>query len=221
MTSDELLNVLKQVGACVAETFGPTCEVVIHDLQTREIVAIENGQVTGRKVGDKLAERVYDYLLSSNHQGERMSGYPSRTTDKGKLLKCSTLVISNDKGEPVATFCLNIEIEQLIKARDIIDSILGTKPLNSQNDNNEEMASVLVHARKIIGEVIQKVGKPLPLASKEGKIDIIRELDAQGVFMVRDVIPSICDVLGISQATLYNYLREVRCESDELVLNTK
>ena len=221
MTSDELLQVLKQVGACVAETLGPTCEVVVHDLQTREIVAIENGQVTGRKVGDKLAEKVYDFLISSNSQGEKMAGYPSRTTDKGKLLKCSTLVLSNDAGEAVATFCLNIEIEQLIKARDIIDSILGTKPLNSKNETSDEMANVVVHARKIIGEVIQKVGKPLPIASKEGKIDIVRELDAQGVFMVRDVIPSICDLLGISQATLYNYLREARCETDEMVLNEK
>ena len=40
----------------IASKFGPNCEVVVHDLATndpeRSIVAIENGHVTGRKVGD-------------------------------------------------------------------------------------------------------------------------------------------------------------------------
>ena len=50
------LSVLKQVAAALAAQFGSNCEVVVHDLESQDpahsIVHIENGHVTGRKVGD-------------------------------------------------------------------------------------------------------------------------------------------------------------------------
>jgi len=209
-----ILDTLKAVAACVAETFGPTCEVVIHDLKSREIVAIENGHVTGRKKGDRLSEEVYDYLVASAKAAKKMTGYASRTHGKGNFLKCSTLLVSDEQGEPVAAFCLNIDIEQLKRARDALDTLLATTPLvNIKNGGDDEKPSVTDYTRKIIAEVIQKVGKPIPPASKEGKLQVVRELDAHGVFLVRDVVPAVCEILGISQATLYNYLREVRCEN--------
>ena len=50
------LQFLLTLAKGIASQFGPNCEVVVHDLATndpeRSIVAIENGHVTGRKVGD-------------------------------------------------------------------------------------------------------------------------------------------------------------------------
>lgn len=48
------LNVLLPVVRCIAAQFGNQCEVVLHDLSQgyeSTIVAIENGHITGRKVG--------------------------------------------------------------------------------------------------------------------------------------------------------------------------
>ena len=51
-----------EIGFCIslakgiARQFGPNCEVVVHDLGTEElensIVAIENGHISGRRIGD-------------------------------------------------------------------------------------------------------------------------------------------------------------------------
>ena len=50
------LEMLKQLAGALAAQFGPNCEVVIHDLAAQNaehpIVHIENGHVSGRKVGD-------------------------------------------------------------------------------------------------------------------------------------------------------------------------
>lgn len=50
------LETLKQIAAGVAAQFGSNCEVVIHDVSGNRpdhtIVHIENGHVSGRKVGD-------------------------------------------------------------------------------------------------------------------------------------------------------------------------
>ena len=46
----------KRLAHGLALQFGPNCEVVVHDLETEDvdhsIVVIENGHVSGRKLGD-------------------------------------------------------------------------------------------------------------------------------------------------------------------------
>ena len=50
------LESLKQIAAGIAAQFGDKCEVVIHDVASSHpehtIVHIENGHVSGRKIGD-------------------------------------------------------------------------------------------------------------------------------------------------------------------------
>ncbi len=49
------LNLLSDIAKCIAMQFGENCEVVLHDLTlpyNKTIVAIWNGHVTGRKIGD-------------------------------------------------------------------------------------------------------------------------------------------------------------------------
>ena len=51
----ENFKVLSEICECIARQFGEDCEVVLHDLTKsydNTIVAIWNGHVTGRKVGD-------------------------------------------------------------------------------------------------------------------------------------------------------------------------
>ena len=54
------------------------------------------------------------------------------------------------------------------------------------------------------------------LDTKEGKINLLRDLKRQGIFDVRATTPYICKALSISQTTLYNYLREIRDDEDDL-----
>ena len=55
------LTVLEQIAQDIAAEFGNDCEVVIHDLKTKEpehsIIYIVNGHVTGRNVGDENSRR--------------------------------------------------------------------------------------------------------------------------------------------------------------------
>ena len=53
---DTKLDLLKQIANGMTKQFGPDCEIVIHDLTQNNldnsIVYIENGHVSGRRVGD-------------------------------------------------------------------------------------------------------------------------------------------------------------------------
>ena len=66
MLDDAVLNFLRHLAKGLADQFGPNCEVVIHDLsdnyKENSIVAIENGHVSNRKVGDGPSLAVLDAL---------------------------------------------------------------------------------------------------------------------------------------------------------------
>jgi predicted transcriptional regulator YheO len=57
----------------LAEMFGPDCEVVLHDISQlpHSIVAIENGHVTGRSVGDVPTDVMLRSLRRAAEAGRR------------------------------------------------------------------------------------------------------------------------------------------------------
>ena len=99
------LETLKQIAAGVAAQFGSNCEVVIHDVSGNRpdhtIVHIENGHVSGRKVGDGASQVVLDQLARQDEQPKDHLCYLTRTPD-GKILKSSSLYIRNSRGGVVA-----------------------------------------------------------------------------------------------------------------------
>ena len=66
MIGEKELERLKQLAKGLAAQFGSSCEVVIHEVSERSaessILAIENGHVTGRKVGDGPSHVVLEQL---------------------------------------------------------------------------------------------------------------------------------------------------------------
>ena len=84
------LESLKQIAAGIAAQFGDKCEVVIHDVSgshpEHTIVHIENGHVSGRKVGDGASKVVMEQLEHQNDQPQDHLCYLTRTPD-GKILQ--------------------------------------------------------------------------------------------------------------------------------------
>jgi predicted transcriptional regulator YheO len=64
---DPLVKSLIPIVKAISATFGKNCEVVLHDFSglQHSIILIENGHVTGRKVGDPIT----DFALASLKEG--------------------------------------------------------------------------------------------------------------------------------------------------------
>lgn len=95
------LELLKQIAHALAIQFGESCEVVIHDLgqtSNHSIVYIENGHLTGRKIGDAPSQVVLDALHNSWRIQSDQLAYLTKT-DTGRIFKSSTVYIRGDNGE--------------------------------------------------------------------------------------------------------------------------
>ena len=206
------LDFYKRLAHALALQFGSGCEVVVHDLEAADpshsIVAIENGHVTGRKLGDGPSHVVLEALHAGEERLEDRLAYLTKTAD-GKILKSSTVFIRDDHGRTVGIFAVNYDITILRAMGDTIAEVVGTGP-SAPREPEPIVRSVADLLDDLIEQSVQLVGTPVALMTKEEKVRAIRYLNDTGAFLITKSGPKVCKYFGISKYTLYNYLDEAR-----------
>ena len=200
----------------IARQFGPQCEVVVHDLQTAEpehsIVAIENGHVSGRRVGDGPSHVVWEALKADPEKLEDRLAYLTRT-EGGKILKSSTVFLRDDEGKVSGIFAINYDIT-LMKAME--DNLHAFTAIDAPA---QEPETITHNVNDLLEELIKQsatiVGKPVALMTKEDKVKAIRFLNESGAFLITKAGQRVCNFFGISKYTLYSYIDESKGEKDK------
>ena len=104
--------------------------MVIHDVGAKHpehsIVAIENGHVTGRKVGDGASHVVLEQVRQADAQPSDHLSYLTKTPD-GKILKSSTMYIRGRSGKVAAILGINYDISSLLMVEDAVHELIDTK----------------------------------------------------------------------------------------------
>lgn len=203
---EERMDFLRKIVHGLGQMLGPDCEVVLHDLSSPEssIVAIENGHVTDRKIGDpstNLGLPIFKHPIGEYDQ------FNYRTqTRSGKTLKSSSLYFKDDEGRVFAALCLNWDISVLLAAANVLKDLAAT-----QEAVDETFASDINDViSKILDDTLASVNKPIATMDKEDKLKIIQTLDEKGVFTVKRSVDRVAALLGISRVTVYGYLNEVQ-----------
>lgn len=208
MLSEQEMQTLKQLARGVAEQFGSNCEVVIHEITEKSafnsIAAIENGHVTGRKIGDGPSHVVLEQLGKAQDNPSDHTCYLTRTPD-GKILKSSSIYIRDDKGAVSAIFCINFDISALT----MFDQALGDliSPRDTQQKEPERITlNVTDLLEDLIRQSVELVGKPVALMNKDDKVKAIQFLNRNGALLITKSGDKIAKYFGISKYTLYSYL---------------
>lgn len=206
------LDFYRRLAKALALQFGSGCEVVIHDLETSDpahsIVAIENGHVTGRKIGDGSSHVVLEALHAHGEALEDRLAYLTKTSD-GKVLKSSTIFIRNESNDVVGILGINFDITLLRALEGTIDDLLNS-PSSQQIEPEPIVRNVADLLDDLIDQSVKLVGTPVSIMSKDEKVRAIRYLDETGAFLITKAGPKICKYFGISKYTLYSYLDEAR-----------
>ena len=84
--NEQLKATLCSLAHAIAVHYGKSCEVAIHDLTVENaadssIIYIENGEVTGRRVGDGASAVVLEELSQAEQNREDRIGYFTKTSD--------------------------------------------------------------------------------------------------------------------------------------------
>lgn len=199
--------VLQRTATALQRLLTPFCEVVVHDFRDFEhsIIHIE-GNVTNRKVGDAAT----DLLLTKASLGDTDEDLYNYLTSLpgGRLMKSCTVFLRDETGKAYGAFCINFDISAFANMRKVLGDFLATEEKvdvseNFANDIEETIQAVLT-------ETLYELGQQLPLMSREEKVGLVGRLADKGIFQVKKAVPIVADQLGLSRATVYNYLRDAR-----------
>jgi predicted transcriptional regulator YheO len=209
------LETLESIIKGIAVQFGEKCEVVLHDLSgdyEKTIVAIENGYITGRKVGDCGSNLGLEVLMGTEKNGDRYN-YITQLKE-GTILRSSSIYLKDDDGKTIGAICINMDISDLIMAEKAIQSTI-------LNKTDPEIEEVFVRdVNELLSYLIQQcqkqIGKPVIHMSKEDKMKVVEFLDKKGAFLITKSGDKVCRYLDISKFTLYNYLDEIHSNNTRL-----
>ncbi|WP_409342740.1 transcriptional regulator [Paenibacillus sp. MBLB4367] len=191
----------------IAAQFGDNCEVVLHDLKRpyeSTIIAIENGHITGRKVGDPGTNLGLEILNGSVQDGNRFN-YITQTKT-GRILRSSSLYMKDSKGQTIGSLCVNYDITDLMMAERTLQSLTANGLQSEVKESFVTNVNDLLDA--LVQETQEHIGRPVAAMTKDDKVKFIQLLDEKGAFLIKKAGEKICGYLNISKYTLYSYLEE-------------
>lgn len=205
----------------LAEVLGPTAEVVLHDLrrQGHSMVAIRNGELTGRRAGDATAtEAALRMARRAEERGEPYAANYFGQPAGDKILRSSTYFIRDEKRNVVGILGVNVDLTQLMAARQTVDRLLGLEKSGgvpavpfvgeSRGPRRDEADRNVEHMVYSVLERVLSACKAAPsrLTARE-KREVVEELNARGVFLLKGVVTEVARRLSVSEQTVYRYLK--------------
>lgn len=206
MTEDELLlREAEKIVTAVGRMFPGLCEVVLHDLRDPEhsIRAIENNE-SGRSVGDPATELGIARVQDPGYP-DVVQNYPNTFPD-GRPAKSTSIGIRNSEGEYVAAICLNLDVSLFATVARSLHELVRTEE-REQSVTETLRARTSAELRSLAQEFAAERGRaPHALDSAE-KRKMVRFLRDEGFLDVKNAVRTLTGILGVSRATVYNYLK--------------
>ncbi len=204
MNREEAFEFLDRTAKGIAETFGSSCETLVHDMSipSHPILAIYNGHVSGRTVGSTMDILGNDTQLSEEGlKTDFVNLYA--TTPSGQQIKSSTFhMIGEDYNLALG---INFDYSSLVYANRILVDLMSA---------DADLKSAMWHSGdnrlgEVFDECLAAVGKPVSALNKVDRMKIIALLDQKEAFSFRKSVPFVSQRLGVSRYTVYKYLSEL------------
>lgn len=193
------LNLHKPVAEAIALLLSPHVEVIIHDYSTKCIGAIFNN-LSKRKIGDES-------LLDDLDKSAANDVYPPyfKVNWDGRKMKSVSAVLRSRAGKPIGLLCINLDISKWEQMHsfilDLIQSKVEKPDFLFKNDWRERVNTY-------VSTYLKQHGLSLSSLDRAEKKKLLMELWKEGAFETKNAAAYVADVLQISRATVYNYLKE-------------
>lgn len=220
----------------LSELLGPRTEIVLHDTSdlSRSIVALANGEITGRSVGGPATDLVLKILQNRDYlERDFLANYLAESSSGGTF-RSSTLFVRDAHGDVIGMLCLNIDDSALVSARDLLSAITSTTgllkstgeaPLDDdvahQRDRHAAESRTAAPAERLSTSVdeltldsVARIVAAQPVEpqrmTQDEKVAVVRELERAGVFLLKGAVAQVAVALCISEPTVYRYVKQVR-----------
>lgn len=192
---------LSRLASNITKQFGRNCEVAIHEFKGEDLVIthIENGYVTGRRVGDLSTNEFLDEFFEKDFM--RNPVYHMKSKDGRELLSSTTYIQDGDK---ITGFvCINYDISELQGLVRSLDWAIEDNSLRDLSDVNEVLEYHLNACEQLIGKSPENM-------DRADKFKAVEYLESKHVFLITKSSVRVCEFLNITKYSLYTFLDEIR-----------
>ena len=183
----------------IQQLLHPYAEVIVHDIKKNQIVAIYH-PFSKRKVGDSSLFTQQEMSMLEDCVGP----YEKTNWDGGRLRAVSS-IIRDDNNQAVGMLCINLDVSMFAKLHQAISQFIDCDQLVQQptplfKDDWLERVNTYIH------QYLKDNHLNLEMLTREEKKNLIEHLYRIGAFTGKNSAQYIATVLGVSRATVYNYL---------------
>lgn len=212
------LQAAMQLAEGLSQVLGQRYEVIVHDLGRADhsIVGVF-GNVTNRKVGGLATDVLLQLLDNYGNDVPDQINYRTTLPD-GRVLRNSTLFIRDESRCVLGSVCIN---------QDLTDYVVASKLLGNLTEfSNTGFGDVFAERScRDINEVVEsmvrreleRMDKPVAYMQKEDKLVVVKKLEKKGIFDVKGAVEYVAKRLGVTNFTVYNYLKTIRGDRQEEV----
>ena len=175
----------------------PDAEILLCD--TEHILYAENPISDRAKPGNRLGDMERSFIEEEIYKTrDSVSNYRALLPSRERL-RASTLFLRNEDGSLAGFLTINIRVESMLQARDIIDTLInGSSPYSAgyiqkgQPDPQPELISRYEGVTIVVSDIIHTV---------------VEEFLGDFGVLVKGAISEVAKQLGCSEATIYRYLQ--------------
>ena len=108
--------------------------------------------------------------------------------------------------------------KQILKMTGMENASIENEYLNNSISIIENISSSISEATdNAVKSSLENSFMPVDRLNQEEKIEIVRDLESKGVFMLKGAVSEVAEKLSVSEATLYRYIRIVSNEKKNLL----
>lgn len=183
------------IGKSLVNLMSPLIEVVIHCLKTNKIIFIE-GSLSKRKIGDPS-------LLGEDLNSLDQEVYTKLNFD-GRLIKSISIPIKNNN-VIIGLMCINYDINTFQELNNLtsifLEKTITKKPHALFKNDWQDKIHHSIH------QILQERNLSFDTLTNQNKKELVHKLYDLGAFSERNAADYIANILNISRATIFNYLR--------------
>ena len=208
----------------LGHVMGPDYEIALHELKddSNEIIAIANGELTGRHLGSPLSNKMLEYLAGNLSETQNYVLDFETVSATGKTMCSNSMLIRGRSGELTGFLCINFDASRYEElARKVMELCggglkrgvpSGTRLIADSNDPVEMPVrsgypmSIAGATASIVSQVVADYPVEVDRLTQDEKMEIMDILNRKGVFLLKGSVSHVAQALHSSEASIYRYL---------------
>ena len=207
------LQMALQMMRSLADMLGCRYELILHDLSQLEssVVAVQ-GNITNRKPGAPATNFLIQMLKQYGDEAPNSVNYKNVLPD-GRILRSSTTFIRDEEGHIIGSLCINQDLTDFMVVSKLIKEFTAFAESEDEAHPHQEVFAYDISEvmESMVQSELDTVRIPTAYMQKEDKRSIVQRLKNKGIFDIKGSVEYVAERLGVTNFTIYNYLKEVRC----------